>query len=70
MKYWVGKTRKILVNGVELKVRMGKEHYEMIFDKKYMKPYEEDQEYIPVDMATDFIWQNVVGDITKEELDD
>ena len=69
MKYWVGKNRKILVDNVDLEVCLSKGAYDMIFEVKYISPHLDDLEYIPVDQSTSFIKDNVVGNITKDELD-
>jgi len=52
--------------GVKLEICIGLSDYERIFETKYMNVGKRGAlEYIPVDEATDFIKNTVIGNITK-----
>jgi len=52
-KYYVGRLRKVWVDGALIKIRLTKEYFDLIFQGKYMDPHSED--IIPIDLATEFI---------------
>jgi len=57
----------ITIEGVELKIKLQKEYFDKIFVKLYINPNE--YKVIEKDDAAEFIRMNVVGNITKENLD-
>lgn len=64
-KFFVNKEQNIDVEGINLAVKLNKDDFENIFDKKYFREIN----YVSMDEAPDWIKRCIVGGITKEELD-
>jgi len=67
-EFYVNNARKVKIEGVTLKIKLQKEDFNKIFNKLYMNPTE--YNVIEREEATDFIRNNVVGNITKKDLDE
>ena len=64
-KFLVDKEQFIDVEGISMKLKFSKDDYENLYDKKYY----DDPDFVSVDEAPEWIKRVVIGDITKEDLD-
>ena len=55
--YYVNKTRKVLTQGIELKIKLNKASFDDIFNKLYINPNE--YNIIEPEKATQFIKENI-----------
>ena len=64
-RYFVGKERFVDVEGISIKIKFTKDDFEKLFNKKY---YEED-DFVTCCGASEWIKRCIIGNISKEDLD-
>ena len=65
-RFFVGKERNVEVDGVMFKILLDKPMFDNIFTKKFFR----EKDFVPVDEATEWITKYLIGNITKDELDE
>ena len=63
---WVGKNTSVNVEGKDIILKLSERDYDEACKKAY---FGQTENFVGVDNATDWIYRNVYGQITKEELD-
>jgi len=65
-RFFVGKERSVEVDGVRVQIKLDKDQFENIFTKKFFR----ETDYVSIDEATDWIGKYLLGEITKDMLDE
>lgn len=68
--YYVNKMRRIYVENVHIKIMLSEVAYEKIFEKRFLSESGDDVHYVTIDEAPQWFEDNIVGTITKHELDE